>query len=1045
MTTSCTMTRALRRHGRRADPIERLEPRLLLTTYSVTSAADAGAGTLRDAITLANARAGADVIQFQIGSGPQTIHLFTALPTVTSPLTLDGSTQPGFGGAPIIELDGANTAPGTPGLRISAGSSTVRGLVVNAFPGQGIWLEAVGGNRIEGNYIGTDRTGSVDRGNQLSGVYISASSDNTVGGTSPAQRNVISGNDANGIEVKGTFSASVKGTVIQGNLIGTTADGTAPLGNAAAGIDATSADDGQIGGAAPGARNVISANTERGIRLGSTGRWVIQGNYVGTDAAGSTFLAEQRIGVEIGFTSSDQGALIGGTTPAARNVIAAGNGSNSIHTFDGIFLSENARDTTIQGNYIGLNADGTAVLGKASYGIENRGPGTLIGGTTPGAGNVIGGFSTGISTFGYFNNGSVIQGNFIGTNPQGTTALPNSWGINVSGEGVLVGGTAAGAGNLVSGNTGYGIIAQGLPGVSIQGNRIGTNLAGTSALPNETGVYLIGSGHVLGGAAAGAGNLISGNTAEGVEVYGGITGGASAVRIEGNRIGTNQDGTTALGNGGPGVLIDAGPGSSVSASNVAVGGAAPGAGNLISANAAGIKIVGAGATGNTVLGNRIGTSADGLAPLGNTSHGVWITSSSFANAIGGVAAGAGNAIAFNGGDGIYVESGSTNTLRANSVFSNAGLGIDLGPNGVTPDDAGDGDTGANNLLNHPAPSTATASAGQVTVTGTYEGLSNATFVLDFYAGDDADPSGYGEGRTYLGSAAVTTDGDGNAGFSAALSASVPPGKVITATATDPAGSTSEFSRSLTVSAAGAPAVANVYLSGSQWQPTFRQFIAAQGLGSAEFGFAVGAGTAQLDEMSWSNLDRVSIRFGADAAVDAADLRILSAGGAAYALDAAAFTYEAATHTATWRLAAGRTFAADRILLDLNGVGFGAPADAAAAPGSDLLLRLNILPGDTNRSGAVLADDFSDMKRKFFRTTANPGTGAGAYSIFHDLNGSGSILADDFSEVKKRFFNQLPTPLPTAATAANASAKAYTCISPIILLPRPLFIYCKWRS
>jgi Dockerin type I domain len=93
--------------------------------------------------------------------------------------------------------------------------------------------------------------------------------------------------------------------------------------------------------------------------------------------------------------------------------------------------------------------------------------------------------------------------------------------------------------------------------------------------------------------------------------------------------------------------------------------------------------------------------------------------------------------------------------------------------------------------------------------------------------------------------------------------------------------------------------------------------------------------------------------------------------------------------------------------------------ANGAVGGDFRFRINVLPGDVDRSGTVLVNDFSEVKRKFFSGTTNPGSGAAAYSIFHDVNGSGSILADDFSEVKRRFFNTLPGPVPAAASVTTA--------------------------
>jgi hypothetical protein len=238
-----------------------------------------------------------------------------------------------------------------------------------------------------------------------------------------------------------------------------------------------------------------------------------------------------------------------------------------------------------------------------------------------------------------------------------------------------------------------------------------------------------------------------------------------------------------------------------------------------------------------------------------------------------------------------------------------------------------------------------------------------------------------------------------------------------------------------------PTVTGVHVAGSAWQLPFTQFLLDRGLGAAQLGFNIPAGPDQATLLPWMNLNQISITFSQDVQVDATDLTVRGTGAGDYALDLAAFSYNALTRTATWRLPAGQTFGNDRILLVLdcdspNGVRTAAgdfldgdwvnPSASAAGgdafpsgdgtPGGDFLFRINILPGDVDRSGTVLADDFSGVKRRFFRSTTNPGTGDGAYGVFHDVDGSGSILANDFSEVKRRFFNRLPEGQPTIHNA-----------------------------
>jgi hypothetical protein len=209
----------------------------------------------------------------------------------------------------------------------------------------------------------------------------------------------------------------------------------------------------------------------------------------------------------------------------------------------------------------------------------------------------------------------------------------------------------------------------------------------------------------------------------------------------------------------------------------------------------GISIRLATATGISVQGNFIGTDVTGMAALGNDANGVWIERASN-NAIGGMASGAGNTIAFNGGDGVLVDSsfGPTtgNTIFGNSVFSNVNLGIDLFPDGPTPNDLGDGDAGANNLQNFPILTSADSVGANTTILGTFNSTANDSFRLEFFANDSCDSSGYGEGQTFIGSTNVLTDGSGNASINITFPVAVAGGKFITATATDTAGNTSEF-------------------------------------------------------------------------------------------------------------------------------------------------------------------------------------------------------------------------------------------------------------
>jgi hypothetical protein len=230
-----------------------------------------------------------------------------------------------------------------------------------------------------------------------------------------------------------------------------------------------------------------------------------------------------------------------------------------------------------------------------------------------------------------------------------------------------------------------------------------------------------------------------------------------------------------------------------------IGGNTPAARNLISGNThQGIDFE-AEAPGNRIVGNLIGTTANGSGALGNGFYGVAIFGSNASNnKIGdGTSAGA-NTIAFNGRDGIEIDfpaSTNGNTISRNSIFSNAGLGIDLltgnesdTTNVSTPNDPGDADTGANNLQNFPVLSSAKTSSTTTTISATLNSTPAKTFKVQFFSNASGN-----EGKKFIGQKSVTTNGSGDVSFTFSPASKVAMGQTITATATDPAGNTSEFS------------------------------------------------------------------------------------------------------------------------------------------------------------------------------------------------------------------------------------------------------------
>jgi len=320
---------------------------------------------------------------------------------------------------------------------------------------------------------------------------------------------------------------------------------------------------------------------------------------------------------------------------------------------------------------------------------------------------------------------------------------------------------------------------------TIAGNHVGLRADGITPFPNSTGISGSFYFSTIGGPLPADRNVIAGNTTYGISFGSGAP--DQYGRVEGNFIGTKADGTTALANG-IGVYLNG------YASNT-IGGSS-GAENLISGNTnSGITIEGVNARDNVVKGNIIGMTRNASSPLPNGT-GI-VISSSLNNLIGGTTPGEGNLISGNAGAGIaLVDSMSFlpggNRLFGNSITSNGGLGIDLGNDGVTANDSGDGDTGPNSLQNFPVLTSVTTGSNTV-ITGTLNSTPEKTFTLHFYQSETADPSGHGEGSSYLGSTSVVTGTDGNASFTTTFPGVGLTGAYVSATATDSFGSTSEFS------------------------------------------------------------------------------------------------------------------------------------------------------------------------------------------------------------------------------------------------------------
>lgn len=405
--------------------------------------------------------------------------------------------------------------------------------------------------------------------------------------------------------------------------------------------------------------------------------------------------------------------------------------------------------------------------------------------------------SSGISCgFGNCANDLVIAGNFLGVDPDGTTMNGAAGSLAVypsTDSGVILGGTAPADRNLIAGGVLFSVCSH----AAVQGNYFDVDRTGMTALqPAPTNALDIdNSDHItVGGAEPGAGNVFGTWASNGIQI---ATANStlqppSSNVVQGNFVGTDASGTRRLSPGQVGIAIGETVGNTGAATGNVIGGGAPGEGNVIvGAGLAGIFIQ-TDETDVFVEGNLIGTDASGTVALPNASG---VVASSGGGVIGGTAAGEGNRIEFSTRDGIAVSGATTVfAMLGNALYANGTLGISLGPSDLpTPNDAGDADTGPNGMQNYPVVSHVTIDPHTaVHVSGSLDSTADMTFRLEFFANAGCDPSGNGEGEIFLGALDVATSGN-DATFGP-IDFVVPPDRhVITATATDPAGNTSELS------------------------------------------------------------------------------------------------------------------------------------------------------------------------------------------------------------------------------------------------------------
>jgi parallel beta-helix repeat protein len=688
---------------------------------------------------------------------------------------------------------------GKNGVYINGGTANIIGAIFNgntiAGNGQdgvqivGGGLDVVFGNQIVRNY--------------KYGVDIKNSANNVIGMAGPPQQgNTISENFADGVVIQGglSFGNSVQGNTIAKNF----GNGVAIL---------SGASDNTVGGLQLTAENVIVLNTGNGVGIkgspsmlpGGSGQPAtgnnIFGNFIGTTPSGQSGLGNLQNGIEIGD-------LVQNTTIRA-NIIASNGNVRNPDKGDGIRISgASTSGVTVQANLIGTDPSGNKALPNLGSGISVSGGASSV----QIVGNVISGNKKdGVKISDPATQGVVLQGNLIGTSKAGNAALANEQnGVEISG-GVV--NNTVGAGNIISGNVGNGIkiTGAGTSGNTVANSYIGIGADGNTAIPNGGGVL------IEGGATQNTvtGSTISGNVGNGVEITGP---GTAENTVTNSYIGIGADGNTAIPNGG-GTLIEGGATQNTVSDSVI-------SGNL----GAGIRLAGQATNTNTIQGNMIGTDAAGTQAVanedgvfidqsssnvlsknvisGNTGYGILITGAdASANQIAGNFIGTDQSQSFtlgNGIDGVRIEGGASQNVvgKGNVIQNNVGSGVSVSVgvgNLITQNSIfnnGDGITLTDNgNMNIAAPSLAIDSKNNITLS--YTGKPNTTYTIEFFA----SPTG-SQGKTYLGSMTVTTDGTGQVknapvGFK-------PANMELTSTATDPSNDTSPFSNAVFVKQMGPP-------------------------------------------------------------------------------------------------------------------------------------------------------------------------------------------------------------------------------------------------
>lgn len=652
-----------------------------------------------------------------------------------------------------IEIDGSMAGPNAIGLQLLGGQDSIAFFIINSFSSHGIYISGTpppgdGGHHIGSNFIGTDSTGTIDKGNGGDGIFIENTPNNIIGGTG-GRRNIISANKGYGIRILGFDSTTFlpnggKNNLAQANIIGLDLFKQKLLPNGLDAVILNNAPNNTIGGTGPNQGNTMGGTRNGVTIIGSLSEGVkIQGNFIGVDGTGVKFAAG--IFSKGGKQLSVEGNFLTNIDSVGVNLFMTADGNYNIlkNRFDG--------NMQIGGKFRFGPGQQVNVTYQENFHVDN--------GLAIDAQESLGGTINWIVLGDTIRNGQAGANilftaagnkNFTSNRWEGTAGIGFNYAANI-GPGVNA--TLTQQSEVFANNSGQGVYGKITAGGSlaismadISGNQNGKDAcrlefvmsAGASAVLNSTRNKYTANGSV------GLRLLSDGNNIDLIQAFiekdlndRNIMGGINILNMKLKHSIANS---TITNNGGPGIVIDGN-------SDVRVDS------NTISGNTVGILVNGAatgGMSDNTITGNGTGIA------LAGTGTGV--------------------------------------DISGNSIFNNTGLGIDLGNDGVTPNHIGFL-PGPNNFQNHPVLTGAKGNGGNTIVQGTMNSLANSVYRMEFFSNTACNSSGFGEGQTFLGFMPITTDATGNAAFSDTLmGVNVPVGAVVTSTATDTLNNnSSEFS------------------------------------------------------------------------------------------------------------------------------------------------------------------------------------------------------------------------------------------------------------